>query len=90
MKNIKEVREMKGLKGSDIILNLKEIRIMDIDSFSSSGCSGKVGFDIECKTKQGYCEDPNFLGSIKVLTAEKYKENKTYSLKVRFDPEEEK
>ena len=89
MKNIKEVRNMKDLKGSDIILNLKKIRIMDIDSFSSSSCSGKVGFDIECHTKHGYCEDPNFLGDIKILNAKKCKEKNTYSLKVRFDIKEE-
>ena len=88
MKNIKEVKKMKSLKGADIILNLKEIRIMDLDSFSSSSCSGKVSFYIECQTKHGYCEDPNFLGSIKILTAKKCKEKNTYSLKVRFDTKE--
>ena len=78
---------MKGLKGADIILNLKEIRMMDIDSFSSPSCSGKVSFYIECQTKHGYCEDPRFLGAIKILNARKCKEKNTYSLKVKFDVE---
>ena len=80
---------MKDLKGADIILNLKEIRIMDIDSFSSSSCSGKVGFYIECQTKHGYCEDPRFLGNIKILDTKKCKERDTYSLKVKFDIEKD-
>ncbi|MBT5021615.1 hypothetical protein HOK51_01550 [Candidatus Woesearchaeota archaeon] len=75
----------RDLKGSDIILNLKEIHIVNIDSFSSSGCAGRVRFNIECQTKQGYCEDPDFLGSIKILTVEKIKEQNMYLLKVRFD-----
>ena len=89
MKNIKEASKMKDLKGADIILNLKEIRIMDLDSFSSSSCSGKVGFDIECQTKHGYCEDPRFLGIIKILNAKKCKEKNTYSLKVKFNIEKD-
>ncbi len=40
----------KNLKGSDIILNLKEIIVVDIDSFSSSGCDGRARFEIECQT----------------------------------------
>ena len=87
MKNIKEVKKMKSLKGADIILNLKEIRIMDLDYFSSSSCSGKVSFYIECQTKHGYCEDPRFLGGIKILNVKKCKERNTYSLKVKFDVE---
>lgn len=79
----------KYLKGSDIILNLKKIKIMDIDSFSSSSCSGKVCFDIECQTKHGYCEDPNFLGEMKVLDVKKCREKNTYYLKVRFDTEKD-
>lgn len=79
----------KDLKGPDIILNLKEINIVDIDTFNSSGCAGRVRFEIECQTEQGYCEDPNFLGKIKILDAKKSKEKNTYLLKVRFDKEED-
>ncbi len=79
----------KNLKESDIILNLKEINVVDIDSFSSSGCAGRARFEIECQTEQGYCEDPNFLGKIKILDAQKGKEKNTYLLKVRFDREED-
>ncbi len=89
MKKIKEVSKMKDLKGPDIILNLKEIRIMDLDSFSSSSCSGRVDFDIECQTEHGYCEDAKFLGNLRILNAKKSKEKNTYLLKVRFDTEEE-
>ena len=77
----------KNLKRSDIILNLKEINVVDIDSFNSSSCAGRARFEIECQTEQGYCEDPNFSGKIKVLDAEKSKEKDTYLLKVRFDKE---
>jgi hypothetical protein len=79
---------MKNIKGSDIILNLDEISIDDIDSFSSSSCSGRVRFQIKCETKEGYCEDPCFLGNIKILNAKKNKEKNTYTLKIRFDKEE--
>ncbi len=79
----------KDLEGPDIILNLKEINIVDIDSFNSSGCAGRVRFEIECRTKQGYCEDPHFLGKIKILDAKKSKEKNTYLLRVRFDKEED-
>jgi len=37
----------KNLKGTDKILNLKEIDIIDIDSYGSSSCSGKISFTIE-------------------------------------------
>ena len=78
----------KDLKGADIILNLKEINVVNIDSFNSSGCSGRVSFDIECQTKHGYCEDPDFSGNIRILEAKKCKEKNTYSLKVKFEKEE--
>jgi len=77
------------LKGPDILLNLKEINIVDIDSFNSSGCAGRVRLEIECQTEYGYCEDPNFLGKIKILDAKKSKEKNTYLLKIRFDKEED-
>lgn len=89
MRGRREKIKEKNLKGTDIILNLKEINVVDIDSFSSSGCAGRVRFEIECHTEQGYCEDPNFSGRIKILDAKKSKENNTYLLKVRFDQEED-
>lgn len=79
----------KYLKGTDIILNLKSINICNINSFSSSSCGGSVHFNIECRTNHGYCEDPRFLGEIKVLEAKKCKEKGTYLLKVKFKKEEE-
>ena len=57
----------KNLKGTDKILNLKEIDIIDIDSYSSSSCSGRVNFTIDCETEKGYCEDPDFTGKMEVL-----------------------
>ncbi len=78
----------KYLEDTDIILNLNEITIDDLDSFWSSGCSGRVSFFINCQTEQGYCEDPRFLGKIKILDATKCVENGVYLLKVKFDKEE--
>ena len=78
----------KYLKGEDIILNLKSIKIGSIDSFSSSSCGGSVHFNIECRTNHGYCEDPKFLGEIKVLETKKCNEKNTYLIKVKFKKEE--
>ena len=80
--------KQKYLKGTDIILNLKRINIGDLNSFYSSGCGGNAYFDIECQTKHGYCEDPRFLGEIKILQTKKCKEKGTYLLKVKFKKEE--
>ncbi len=80
---------VKDLKGSDIILNLKEIGIGNIDCFSSSSCSGRASFSIECETENGYCEDPDFTGKIEILEAKKAeKEKNVFVLKVRFVKEE--
>lgn len=81
------IKIAKNLEGSDKILNLKEIHIIDINSFNSSSCSGPVRFYIDCSTKHGYCEDPNFTERIKIL--ETKKEDNVYTLKIRFIPEEE-
>ncbi|MCK5040050.1 MAG: hypothetical protein KAR87_03720 [Candidatus Aenigmarchaeota archaeon] len=78
----------KSLKGTDVILNLDEINIRDIDSFSSSSCSGRVTFYIECQTEHGYCEDPEFTGKIKILETKKCKEKGVYLLKVKYEEEE--
>ncbi len=78
----------KSLKDEDIILNLEEIDIISIDSFSSSTCSGSVSFIIQCQTKHGYCEDPDFSGEIKILEARKCKEKGVYLLKVKFKKED--
>lgn len=74
----------KHLRGADIILNLDEIKVEDLDYFWSSGCSGRVSFDINCQTKHGYCEDPRFLGKIKILDAKKCDKKGVYLLKARF------
>ena len=79
----------KNLKDEDIILNLKEINVNSLDSFHSSGCSGRVSFEIDCQTKHGYCEDPRFLGKIKILEANKCDEKDVYLLKVKFEKEED-
>jgi len=79
----------KYLEDTDIILNLDEIIVHDLDSFHSSGCSGRVTFDINCRTEHGYCEDPRFLGKIKVLEANKCDEERVYFLKVKFEKEED-
>jgi hypothetical protein len=75
---------MKELKGSDIILNLKEIDIGTIDTFASSHCGGRAYFEIECETEQGYCEDPDFTGKIKILSIQKDKQKGVYTAKIRF------
>lgn len=75
----------KNLKGTDKILNLKEINIMEIDSQSSSTCSGKVFFSIDCETEKGHCEDPDFTGTMKVLDVKKNdKEPNAYTLKIKL------
>ena len=75
----------KKLEGTDIILNLKEIDILDPDSQSSSMCSGKVSFTINCETEKGYCEDPDFTGKMEVLESKKDgKEPNVYTLKIKF------
>ncbi|MEK6935407.1 MAG: hypothetical protein AABW67_01330 [Nanoarchaeota archaeon] len=86
---MKNKQKEKNLSGSDIILNLKEIFIDNLDSFNSSSCSGNVRFCIDCSTKHGYCEDPNFSGTIKILDIKKDKLRDTYSLKIKFDKEQE-
>lgn len=83
-------RKEKHLKGSDIILNLKEMSIGGLDSFSSSTFSAPVFFSIECGTKQGYCEDPNFSGKMKVLEVRKAKTRDTHVLRIRFKREKGK
>lgn len=88
MKNKTEKNE-KNLEGSDIILNLKEISIGNLDSFSSSSCSGSVSFYIDCQTEHGYCEDPRFYGKMKILGTKRGKEKGTYILKIKFEKEEE-
>jgi hypothetical protein len=79
----------KNLEDTDVILNLDEITIHDLDSFWSSGCSGRVSFYINCQTEHGYCEDPRFLGKIKILKANKCDEKDVYLLKVKFEKEED-
>lgn len=75
----------KDLEGTDKILNLKEIDIIDINSYGSSSCSGHVCFTIDCETEKGYCEDPNFTGKMEVLEVEKDdKEPNVYTLKIKF------
>ena len=75
----------KNLKGTDKILNLKDINIADIDSHSSSSCSGRVNFNIDCETEKGYCEDPDFTGKMEVLESKKDdKDPNVYTLKIKF------
>ena len=78
----------KDLSGSDIILNLAEINVY-VNSFSSSGCSGPTSFYINTSTKHGYCGDPNFSGKIKILETKKEKGRGVYTLKVKFEKEED-
>ncbi len=79
----------KDLEDADILLNLHEISVNSLDTFWSSGCSGRVSFFIKCQTEHGYCEDPRFQGKIKILDATKCDEDGVYLLKVKFDKEEE-
>jgi len=81
--------EPKSLEDSEIILNLDEITVSSLDSFYSSGCSGRVDFHIDCQTEHGYCEDPRFLGKIKILKADKCDEKDVYLLKVKFEIEDD-
>ncbi len=75
----------KNLKGTDKILNLKEINIVDVDNHSSSSCSSRVIFNIDCETEKGYCEDPDFTGKMEVLESKKDgKESNVYTLKIKF------
>ena len=78
----------KDLEGTDVILNLDEITIWSLDSFNSSRCSGRVSFDIECRTEYGYCEDPEFTGKIKILETKKCRGKGVYLLKVKYEEEE--
>lgn len=87
-KIVEKKAEEKSLKDEDKILNLREINIMAIDSFSSSSCSGSVSFNIDCETEQGYCEDPDFTGKIEILKISKEKD-KIYNLKIKFTKEED-
>jgi len=82
-------KTLKYLKGSDIILNLKEVTVHNIDSYSSSSCSGGVSFYIDCQTEHGYCEDPSFEGDFTILNAKKCDEEGVYLLKVKFEKEED-
>lgn len=78
------------LEGTDKILNLKEINIVEIDNQSSSSCSGRVNFIIDCETEKGYCEDPDFTGIMKVLDVKKDdKGSNVYTLKIKFVPDKE-
>jgi len=81
------INEQKNLEDSQIILNLDEITVSSLDSFSSSGCSGRVNYHIHCQTEHGYCEDPRFLDKIKILKANKCDEKDVYFLKVKFEKE---
>jgi len=84
------MKMVKNLKGTDKILNLKRVQIIDIDSFNSSSCSGPVRFEIDCETKHGYCEDPNFSGRIEILETKKEKAKRNiYTLKIKFIPDDE-
>lgn len=80
----------KHVNDEDKILNLKEIKIHELNSFSSSSCSGNVSFYIDTTTEHGYCEDPRFQGIIKILKTEKLKKN-VYILKIKteFEDDEE-
>ncbi len=79
----------KHLKNADVILNLDEININDLDSFWSSGCSGRVSFHINCHTEHGFYEDPHLMGKIKILESKKCNEKDVYFLKVKFEKEED-
>ena len=74
------------LKGSDILLNLREI-VVYCNHYSSSCCGGGADFYFDCDTKHGYMEDPNMSGTIKVIESKKVKN--AYLLKVRFKREKE-
>ena len=54
---ITETEKERKIKG---LLNLEEIRVIMIDSYSSSNCSGVCSFSIECSGRHGYTEDPDF------------------------------
>jgi len=53
----------------------------------SATCAGGAGFYFDSETKHGIVDDPDMLGVIKVLDAEKTQEG--YTLKVKFVREEE-
>jgi len=78
----------KDIKKEDKILNLKEIKIPDLDRFSSSSCSGRASFIIDNTTEHGYCEDPRFQGIITILKTEKIKKN-VYLLKIKTEFDDE-
>ena len=86
---MKMKNKQKNLEDSEIILNLDEITVSSLDSFYSSGCSGRVNFHINCQTEHGYCEDPRFVGKIKILKANKCNEKDVYLLKVKFEKEDD-
>jgi|SRR3989344_8073587 len=70
------------------ILNLKELIIHELNSVSSSSCSGNVSFNIDTTTNHGYCEDQRFQGTIKILRTGKIKKN-VYLLKIKTEFEDD-
>lgn len=70
------------LEREDILLNLREINIGPIDSYSSSTCAGSAFFYFENETKHGYIEDPDLTGTIKVLDVQK--KGGCYLLKIKL------
>ncbi len=78
----------KEVKKEDKILNLKEISISSPHSSSSSSCTCSTSFIIDNTTEHGYCEDPRFQGTIKILKIEKIRKN-VYLLKIKTKFEED-
>jgi len=81
------MKKDKYLKESNILLNLEEIDIHDIHTYSSSSCSGPASFYFR-DTEHGYIEDPDMTGKIRVLKTEKKKDH--YILEVIFKKETHK
>ena len=70
------------------LLNLEEIKVSGMDSFSSSTCSGRCFFSIECSGRHGYAEDPHFDGVVfEVLDTKREGDEVVLKLKAKVQEE---
>ena len=75
-------RPIRLLKGSDIILNLRQVQIGPQEAYSSTTCSHPAFFTFEDNVPHEYVDDPNMTGTIDVLDVQKVDDG--YILKVKF------
>ena len=70
------------------LLNLEEIKVTMTDGYSSSTCSGRCFFSIECSGRHGYTEDPDFDDVIfEVLDTERKGDEVILKIKAKIQEE---